>query len=232
MKHWFVNINEEIEGPYDTEELKDLLVSGKLGASTLIWGRPLKEWVKASSWLENHESLITNYKTGAKVQMWHYAFDGETVGPITRPELIDALKKIPKKGEVLLWTKGMKSWMEVFEFHDILSDLGLNRREHPRARIEGTVVLKVDDQTMIGQLVDISAGGIGIKNAAAELTPGQVISVEVASDALYSDPIMATATVQYVTPKGVAGIKFQRIHLEAKNRIIDYVNGFRQSLAA
>src|SRR5690606_6063040 len=109
------------------------------------------------------------------------------------------------------WTKGMKAWAPIFEFNDLLDDLGINKRQFPRADIEGRVSIKVGSQSLDGILLTISEGGFGADQLTG-LTVGQTVSVEINSDAFY-DPIHAKAEVRYITESGYVGFRFQNINM-------------------
>lgn len=233
MAKWFINVEQEVTGPHSTDEVKSLVSEGHIPPDALVWAKPHADWVKANWWLENHHRLLEKMKKKPLEQHWHFAHNGDTHGPMTRQNLIESLKSIKNLNEVLVWTKGMKSWMEVFEFHDLLEDLGCNRREHPRAPAVGTVIVKSNNTgaPILGQLASISQGGLGVKHVGNQLHMGDVVHLEIKCDALPST-VSASATVQYITDTGFAGLKFQQIHRESQNMIIDYVRGFVRQEAA
>jgi hypothetical protein len=173
-------------------------------------------------WSQNLSQITSSLQQQAVQQLWHYAVDGDSKGPMTRIELIGEIKGLRQKDGILIWTKGMKAWADLYEFHDLVDEIGLNRREHPRATVDGSVVLKVDDKTLIGKLRTLSVGGFGGSQMNTYLAIGQVVQADIKSDAL-GDAISVKAIVQYITDAGFVGFKFSSISMENKSRIVEFI---------
>ncbi len=195
-----------------------------MGSECLVWGRGQGDWLTLANWMKLSESYHAQEGQNKRPeQMWHYALEGDAKGPMSRAELILELSNIRDKDQILVWTKGMTAWADLFEFHDLLDELGLNKREHPRAAISGSLVIATEDgNTVIANLKTISAGGAGATNVNQMLTMGQNVTLEVKSDSL-NETINVKAQVQYVTEFGYVGFKFQSISMEAKSRIVQYL---------
>lgn len=222
MATWFVCQDESVQGPYSTDEVKSSLAGGSFSLDCLIWGRGRKEWSPISQWLKDADHQ-KDQRSQVQEQLWHYALDGASKGPMTRAQLVNEIKAIADKGEVLVWTKGMKAWADLFEFHDLLDEIGLNRREHPRARITGQAVIKTEDgRVIVGHLKSISGGGLGVNQILEPLTIGQSVFVDIRANEL-GEGITVKATVQYVTQSAFVGMKFSSISMENKARILQYV---------
>lgn len=229
MAQWFVCKSESVQGPFSRDEIKAQVSGGTLPLDCLIWGRGQKEWVPLARWVKDAGQQVETMSS-AQEQLWHYAQDGSSKGPMTRAELINELKGLKQKDEILVWTKGMKAWADLYEFNDLLDDLGLNRREHPRAGIHGQCILKLGDtHSVIGSLKVISSGGVGITGLQEPVSIGQTVTVEVRSEEL-GDSITSKATVQYVTQSGYIGLKFQSLSMESKARIMQYVKQVSQGV--
>jgi hypothetical protein len=56
------------------------------------------------------------------------------------------------------------------------------------------------------------------------LRSGEEVHVEIKSKA-FPEPIRAKAEVRYIDDKGLMGLKFKGLHMEAQNRIIEYIKG-------
>ncbi len=204
------------------------MIAGRsLNEDHLIWGGPMTEWMSAPVWAQNLDSLKGRSKKSSEAQMWHYAFDGDAFGPFTRTELIAELKQAKKPHDALLWSKGLKNWAPIFEFYDVMDAVGINRRQYPRARVEGRVGLKLDDQSYIGVLQMIGEGGFGASGF-PNLHPGQFVSVEILAR-IFREPIYAKAEVRSVEANGTCGFRFVQISVEGKSKIIQYV---RQSMGS
>lgn len=229
MIKWFISQDEEVSGPLTSEEIHTGVEEGSIKGSHLIWSRAINEWTQVSSWLRKSEQ-IRELEHPVEKAIWHYAVSDSSYGPMTRSEMLSELAKTKDIGQVLIWTHGMKAWATIFDFHDILDELGVNKRQHPRASISGSVVVKHEEETFIGQLSSISEGGLGAKNL-PQLTSGQIVHVEIKSNH-FPNTISAKAKVQYVSRRGFAGLKFENLHMEAKSTIIEYVKGSAEFLAA
>lgn len=224
MSHWFICHNENVVGPFTVDEIKDQVHQGLLGQECLVWGRGQGDWVSVGNWIKLSDSYqASEVQNHRPEQMWHYAIEGDSKGPMSRGELILELSNIRNKDQILVWTKGMTAWADLFEFHDLLDELGLNKREHPRAPIRGAVVITPEDGApIIAQLKTVSAGGVGATNVNQSLSMGQNVTLEIKSDSL-NETISVKAQVQYVTELGFVGFKFQSISMEAKSRILQYL---------
>ena len=231
MGKWFLLQGEKVQGPFTHDEVRAEYAAGQTEENCLIWGRQHNLWQPLSTWLKtiSQTEMQTTNDTVTQ-QLWHYAIEGESKGPMPRVELVNELKNLHHKGEILVWTKGMKAWADLFEFHDLLDEMGLNRREHPRSPINGSIVVKYDDQTIIGLLKSISPGGFGAVNLGNTLSIGQVVSVEIKSESLNST-VVVKSIVQYVSESGFYGFKFQSINMEAKAHIMEFIRRSKEPTA-
>lgn len=221
MAQWFVLRNEDVKGPYTTDEVKSLAAQGELQDRDLIWGRLQSEWQSIGWWMVELPNLLAKTKEVKDDRLWHYAVGGTAHGPFNREDLLERLKSVNVSQDILVWTKGMKAWAPIYEFNDLLDAIGVNKRQFPRADIEGRVTMRVGLQVIEGILLTISEGGFGADQING-VNIGQVLSVEIHSDAFY-DPIHAKAEVRYVTEGSYVGFKFQNINMEARGAIIQYV---------
>jgi hypothetical protein len=228
MVKWFVIQQEKVTGPFHEDEIKAQVSSGLVQTTDLVWGRPLDNWTSINRWLAQLSSMTAGVENLNSQQMWHYAVGGDSKGPMTRTELVNELKAIRNQNNILVWTKGMKAWVDLYDFHDLLDEIGLNRREHPRCKINGQIVVSFENQTFIGQLSSISVGGFGCTRLNTTLPIGQDVKVEIKSDAL-GDVVTAKANVQYISQDGYLGCKFATLNMEAKSRILSYVRATKDA---
>ena len=228
MIKWFVSYNEEVSGPFSTEKVKEMSANGQILPGYLIWSCAQKKWSPLQTWQNELSGILTQHEESLQKQLqnWYYAYEGESYGPMPKEELIAQVAKCEDKQDVALWTEGMSSWKTIFEFNDILKEVGLNRRAHPRADIEGTATIKVDGQTQVAQLRTISPGGCGVTHT-NNLSMGQRMHIEIQSEHLFA-PLKATAEVRYVSRSGFVGIKFEQIHMESQSAIIEYIKNAGQ----
>lgn len=223
--HWFICNNENTAGPYEANQVKQLVEQGQVPLDSLIWGRGMETWTTVTQWMNGNYS--TRVQPKSSEPMWHYAREGVSKGPMTRAEMIYELSNIRDKDLILVWTKGMKAWADLYEFPDLIQALGMNRREHPRAPVKGTVMLRHADTATLCQLRTIGPGGIGASGAPKSLRMGDAVQLDISASAL-GDTISVKGKVQYTTELGYIGIKFDGMSQEARSKIIEHVNEYRR----
>ncbi|NQY99603.1 MAG: DUF4339 domain-containing protein [Bdellovibrionales bacterium] len=228
MAKWFTFHNERIEGPFSTDELKQKVQLGSVSSEALVWGQAQSDWKPLSWWHSNLDELLSRLQNNFDDRLWHYAMQGQSYGPMSRKQLVSELKKVTgDPNSALIWTKGMPNWAPIHEFHDLMDEVGVNRRAYPRAPIEGKVIINLSEsQTIIGQLKTISEGGFGALNVSG-LVAGTEVAIEIQSESMPT--VHATAQVRYVSESQFAGFKFSQINREAISRIVSYVKGAEAS---
>ena len=217
---WFIQTGENIEGPFNTEDLQVRVHAQSLPANALIWGPGTDEWHTPQDWTNALAGLAPESKTGEdEPEAWHYAVGGQSHGPMPRAQLVSELKDL-NGGEIMLWAKGMKEWAAIYEFHDLLNEIGINKRQYPRAELMGKAIIKVDGQSMIAPLLSISEGGFGVALEEG-FVPGQMITAEIQSPSFPSS-LSVSAETRYVG-HGVIGFKFTQINSETRGAIIQFI---------
>ena len=162
-------------------------------------------------------------------EVWHFAHNGQSHGPYNRPNLLIELRRLDSPEGVVLWTKGMREWAGLFEFHEIANELGVSQRRFARAAITGRAVLEVDGLTQVAPLASISEGGLGL-TLNSEFFAGQPVTVEIQSDALGA-AFKLDAEVRYCA-RGHVGLKFAAPSSNVRSRIAGYVKHAGQTKAA
>lgn len=221
MAKWFLLHDDEVSGPYSEDQVRLDIKSGKVKPSWLIWSKLQDQWRSVSWWQSEVNQLLKNHKETKDNRLWHYASEGQTFGPMTRIQLVQEVTQLKNKSDVLLWTKGMPNWGAIYEFTDLMDEVGVSRRQHPRASLKGTAVIKTAERALLGKVLMISAGGCGI-NGVDGLIPGEKIHLDIKSPA-FSEPLRASAEVRYVTETGFIGLKFTAVSPEYQSKIIEYV---------
>lgn len=221
--HWFICKNENTEGPFESDQVKQLVEQGQVPLDSLIWGRGMESWTTVTQWMNGN--FASREQTKSAEPMWHYAREGVSRGPMTRAEMIYELSNIRDKDLILVWTKGMKAWADLYEFPDLIQALGMNRREHPRAPIKGSVMIRQGEVATLCQLRTIGPGGIGASGAPKDLRMGDPVQLDISAPTL-GENISVKATVQYTTELGYIGIKFEGMNQEARSKIIEHVNEY------
>lgn len=217
---WFVQKDENVEGPLTSEAVQSRLQAGTLSSDHMIWARGNEYWRPLSTWSEDATELTSVTQISAAPESWHYAIGGQSHGPMPRARLIDELKRVDNLGPVMMWTKGMKEWTPIFEFHDVLTEIGVNKRQFPRADLNGKAVFKGSGATLVAPLISISEGGFGVQLDNG-IVAGQNFTVEIHSPS-FREVLHAKAEVRYVS-NGIVGMKFTNISVETKGLIIQVV---------
>ncbi len=220
MENWFICQNEEVSGPFLTEEVKVQLKNGLISKNSLIWGRLHPSWLPAKSWLRHLDHLVTqSLKSSSPPDQWHYALNGQSYGPFTQEALVQELSSTGPIESILLWTKDMKNWAPIFEFPEILDAIGVNKRQFPRAPLTGEAKIQSQPQ-QTGQLQSVSEGGLSLSGVFLPI--GEVFSLEILSNDLQSS-IQCKAQVRYRSETGITGLKFTLLPQEGKNILIQYL---------
>ncbi len=225
MEKWFVCQGENVSGPFSTEEVKVQLKNGLVSKKSLIWGRLHPHWLPASRWVSHLQQILNQAPLSQNSEkQWHYALSGESHGPFEKDKLVQILSSLGRAHEILIWTKGMKNWAPLFEFPELLDAMGVNKREFPRASLQGQALI-AGEPPQTGKLRSISEGGFSASGVF--LIPGEVYSVEIQSDQLKT-PLHVKAQARYRSESGHTGFKFTSLPQEAKTILVQYL---RQVLA-
>ena len=123
MAKWFICENDEVTGPFDTDVLETKIDDGSLHPGSLIWGHPQEQWRPQSWWKQNLSDLLGSHKQHKQDKQWHFVINDVSHGPVKRSELIDAIKDLVDKSEILVWTNGMDEWSPIFEVSDLQEDI-------------------------------------------------------------------------------------------------------------
>lgn len=221
---WFTVLNEKVEGPYTTEVLKRKIETGDLSSDSLVWGPLQLGWKPLSWWQQALPHLKSIHTEIVSPEEWYMVKDGRRSGPMTREQLITQLGQMADNQEliarVLVWAKGFKQWTPVAELHELMNDLGLDQRKHPRARAHGRVTISFQGQTYSSSLKSISEAGLG-----AEPIPmvyaGEEVQISIESEELGSE-ISAKAEVRYANSSNL-GLRFLALNSENKASIVSYI---------
>lgn len=223
MNKWFIQTEELVKGPFTAEDVQERLAKGEFRSSDLIWGPAQEEWRQVQWWTSNYANILAGVGQISPLQEWHYSINGQTHGPLGRAELMQALKPLKSLGDVLLWTSGMVAWAPVFEFQELLSEMGVSRRQFPRADIIGRAHLKTPNGEIQAELISVGEGGFGVALTSGVL-PGQIFPAELHSVAL-REVVHAKVECRFIN-NGMTGFRFKEINAEHKNTIIHYVKQY------
>lgn len=228
-KIWFYYTNDNVTGPFTTDEIKSMAALSEDPAS-YVWVRGQKKWIPANQ-LNRHLDEILNKRESQKqdTQSWYLNYGGRSLGPMSQTDIIRYLRTVNPTDydNVLIWSMGMQNWAKVFEFPPIADELGISRRAHPRVPLIGTVILNIDGVEQMSQALSISVGGIGVTGF-SNLEKGKVLKATINSPNLGAS-ITTSVIVKYLIKNEEAGLQFQNMHLEMQARIIDYIKKFENS---
>ena len=222
MSTWFVFEKDLVLGPYSSAEVKTALREGSITRQAMVWSTLTGEkWIKASLWETESQNFKKREKQPTDLRLWHYAIGGQSFGPFPRKKFLEEIKAITQKDKLLVWTKGMGSWASIYEFSELLDEVGISRRQHPRADVSGSVVIRSASKVVLGKLLMISQGGCGVMGV-NDIKAGENVTIDIKSS-VFADTIRTEAHVRYVTETGYVGLKFSPLQIEALSEIIDYV---------
>ncbi|HEX4922731.1 MAG TPA: PilZ domain-containing protein [Bdellovibrionales bacterium] len=216
-----------VRGPLTTENVEEGLATGRWTLDTLIWWKGQAQWMSIANWRVMLPGIGAEQEQKQTQQQWYLESKGTQTGPMTRSELVSFLKAAANPFQFSLWTPGFQHWKKLYFFEEFLNELGMSRRAHPRAPISGAAEIAKREQKFVLQTTTISAGGVGLIQGHG-LVPGQTVQLTVRSPA-FPNPIRSTAQIMYVRPDGMAGAKFNNIHIEAQSTIVDYVRQFEDA---
>ncbi|MEQ1876799.1 MAG: PilZ domain-containing protein [Bdellovibrionia bacterium] len=226
-KKWFVFADQLVRGPLSTENVEEGLLAGRWTIDTLIWWKGQNQWISIANWRIQLPQLTTGLDR-KKVQVdWYLESKGTQTGPMSRDDLLKFLKSSPNPFQFSLWSPGLPDWKKLYFFEEILSELGMSRRQFPRAPLSGAAEITKQNHKFILQATDIGAGGMGLDKASG-LTAGYNIQLTIRSP-VFPNPIRSNAQILYVKPNGQAGVKFANMHLEAQSSIVEYVKQFEDA---
>lgn len=227
MAKWFTLVDEKIEGPFTTDQLLRRAEAQELSKDLLIWGALQSGWKPISWWQQSLPHFKSIESEMNQPEMWFMVETGRKTGPFLRNEIVGKLKACVDSGgeisKILLWTKGQKKWANITEFHDLMNEVGLDKRVHPRAQISGQVTIQFQGQSFISGLRTVSEGGVGI-DPIPMVAAGEEIQLELESKH-FSNPVKAKAEVRYSSERSM-GLKFLSVNSETKSEIVTYVRKY------
>lgn len=225
---WFIYFNEEVSGPFSTDEVNDRLDKSSVPVNSFIWSKGQKEWLPAAQWKKDLPELLEQRQTNEQRPVWKFRIKGTEYGPMTQHEMLAHLATLESLDGVEVSLKDAVHWDDVFNFGDVVEQLGHSRRAHPRAPLIGEVEVSTDNGDYIYRthVATISVGGIGLKSSGS-LRIGDTVRLFIQSQALQF-PVRSRARVLYISPDGFTGLQFVQLSTEAAATIIDYIRQFRE----
>ena len=228
-KIWFLysSIDKKVSGPYIAEDVHQKLKTGAITPECNIWWKGQREWLPMKVWISSGEKILKNQNEKAKSAVWYLDLGAEPLGPLTHREMIESLSGNKNLTRVRLWTVGLKNWKSIYEFSEVMDEMGMSRRENVRAPLMASIHVNrhgENEAPIEFRVTTISVAGVGINE-------GQILSKDeelqvVIKCAEFSVPIRARAHVIYVSANGNTGLRFQHMQPEIQSIIYDYIKKF------
>ena len=164
------------------------------------------------------------------VEKFRVQYDFVDKGEMTKEELTTFTAKQEDVSKISIFDKKDREWKEIYSMPDIVSRLGLTRRENQRVPIlaQFTGVLAGKGTQVNARVITISQGGIGITDN-FELKLGETIQGQLTSPHFYS-AVNMTAEVTYTGLDVYVGLKFVNMNDETQALVMDYIKRFGKDL--
>jgi hypothetical protein len=145
---------------------------------------------------------------------------------MTYAELVQQLRRDIDYSTVFLWNEKQPQWREIFHFSNIVEDLEITRRVHPRVPIMGDLHCDLPEGRATIKVISVSEGGLGVSGA-QNLTMGQKFKAVLQSGNLFAS-INCICEVVYIGEAGYAGIRFSNLPMEGRSALVEYINKFEE----
>lgn len=220
-KNWFILSEGQVIGPFTPEEVESKLGSLK---TPQVWGKGQGEWLEPAKWRNALREMPAPKKLDT-THFWRIRIEGKEQKPLTHEELLKLLKTFRDLSHIDVFIEPSGPWREIYAVQELVDDLGISRRSHPRVPISGTLECELSEEAKTSfRVVTISEGGLGLTETQG-LQIGQQFKSVLNSTNLYM-PVQCTCEVVYVGQDGYAGLRFVDLTEEAKSSIIEYVKKF------
>lgn len=226
-KKWFVSgDDQQIQGPLTSDEAETLF---RTLTKPLIWGRGLTEWLTPVQWKEalSNQGAALSETTPREEPHWKYRYAGTEYGPFVYADLLEDLRKVTDYGDVTVFGEGFTAWTEIYGVQQLVDELGITRRAHPRVPIMGNLKIETAQGPVDALVTTISEGGCGITNS-PPMTIGEKFRAELTSPNLFVT-INCICEVVYVGPDGSTGLRFHQLPTETQSALVEYVNKFKSA---
>lgn len=220
---WFVLQDNQISGPFSTEELDRLVKGERLTPDAMVWWRGMREWKPAKVWSTLSPDLQVPRSETSEVPQWYFENAGQLHGPYSFDEMLPRIIETDGLQDARVWSSEFSEWKSVFEVPEIVGQEALGHRRFPRAPITGTVQLSFDSITFDLQLTSIGQGGFSAEKLDFEIMKGSKIQAVIQSPA-FSTPIRTSCNFFSLGSNGSADLEFSQISQENQSIIISYVN--------
>ncbi len=219
-KNWFILSEGQVIGPFSPDEVESKIGSLK---SPQVWGKGQSEWLEPNKWRASLKEIPPPRKPEV-VPTWKIRMEGVEQKPMLHDDLIRTLKTYRDLSHVEVFIDPNGPWKELYAVQELVEELGISRRSHPRVPIAGTFECEIKGEKKKFRMITISEGGLGL-NETQGLPIGDHLQGVIESANLYTT-IPCTCEIVYVGQDGYAGLRFVSLTEEAKSSIIEYVKKF------
>lgn len=216
--NWFVLENGEIQGPFAEDALGGICTD-----QSLIWGPAMSEWISIERWLSEKDEIHREVSSNKNTLEWHLAYNGQTSGPHSKAEIVEIVENIPERNGILLWHQELSDWETVFNFEEILEELGASRRAHPRFNVREMATLTPLDgfEMRICQVITIGQGGFAAEGLQDDCNIGDVFNVKL-NFLDTPEPLNCRAIVRNKV-KDTYGFQFENLPGEVESAIVEFI---------
>jgi hypothetical protein len=113
---WYYADANERRGPVSKQRLVELLATGRLAASELVWMQGMPQWAPAQSVAE----LATAKPEDSR--KWCFASGDRQGGPMAKPQIVQMLQSGELTPADQVWSEGMSEWMPIHSLSAEFSD--------------------------------------------------------------------------------------------------------------
>jgi len=222
---WFVLQDNQISGPFSTEELDGLVTGSRLHVDAMVWWRGMRDWKPAKVWSTLRPDLQAPVANSSDVPQWYFENAGQLHGPYSFDEMLPRLIEVDGLQDARVWSSEFSDWKSIFEVPEIVGQEALGHRRFPRAPINGTVQLTFDDITLDLQLTSIGQGGFTAEKLDFKNLSGTKIQATIQSPA-FNAPMRTLCNFVSLGSNAAADFEFVQISQENQSIVISYVNRY------
>ncbi|MCH5284502.1 MAG: SEL1-like repeat protein [Akkermansiaceae bacterium] len=116
-QQYYLRLNGENVGPYFEEQIREMLRSGQVAPSELVWKEGMAEWLPCSTVFGEVNAAAPQPAPAAPVPpplpqevKYTVSRDGKEIGSFTEAAIRDMLKRGELPPHALVWKEGMAEW--------------------------------------------------------------------------------------------------------------------------
>lgn len=117
IKEWYFVENNQSNGTYTEQEMKDFYKQGRITNNTYIWKSPMPDWIpySKSDLYEDAEEVQTEKveekQSEESGNQWYYInVNNEQSGPVDESTIVSLIEQRVIGANTYVWQNGMKDW--------------------------------------------------------------------------------------------------------------------------